>query len=137
MPTLIAFRSLVSGDFHGECAHVVPFSFWGGFDVASGTIIEPSHPSFGQCLTGKIMVTTSGRGSSSSSSVLAEAIRLKTAPRAIVIREIDSILATGSLVAREMYDLVCPVVQIAGHDWDKINLAKQIQVHGDTLEWTN
>ena len=44
----------------------------------------------------------SGRGSSSSSSVLAEAIRAGTAPAAIVLGEADPILALGAIVAREL-----------------------------------
>jgi predicted aconitase with swiveling domain len=52
----------------------------------------------------------SGRGSSSSSSVLAEAIRAGTAPAAIVLSEPDPILALGAIVARELYGRTIPVV---------------------------
>jgi predicted aconitase with swiveling domain len=46
---------------------------------------------------------TAGRGSSSGSSVLAEAIRLRTAPAAIVLQRRDAIVATGALVAWQLY----------------------------------
>ena len=52
----------------------------------------------------------SGRGSSSSSYVLAEAIRAGTAPAAIVLREADGIVALGAIVARELYGTSVPVV---------------------------
>jgi uncharacterized protein len=52
----------------------------------------------------------SGRGSSSSSSVLAEAIRAGTAPIAIVLFEPDPILALGAIVARELYGRTIPIV---------------------------
>lgn len=52
----------------------------------------------------------SGRGSSSSSSVLAEGIRAGTAPMAIVLLEPDPILALGAIVARELYGRTIPVV---------------------------
>ena len=55
----------------------------------------------------------SGRGSSSSSSVLAEAIRAGTAPAAIVLGEADPILALGAIVARELYGTTIPVVVTA------------------------
>jgi len=56
-----------------------------------------------------------GRGSSSASSVLAEAVRLGTAPVAIVLSEPDEIVALGSLVAEEIYGTVMPVV-VAGDE---------------------
>jgi predicted aconitase with swiveling domain len=52
----------------------------------------------------------SGRGSSSSSSVLAEAIRCGTGPAGIVLAEPDPILVVGALVAARLYGLACPVV---------------------------
>jgi uncharacterized protein len=52
-----------------------PLSFWGGVDVETGAIIDRSHPDLGKNIGGKILMMPSGRGSSSSSSVLAEAIR--------------------------------------------------------------
>jgi predicted aconitase with swiveling domain len=54
----------------------------------------------------------SGRGSSSSSSVLAEAIRLGTAPAGIVLREPDPIVVLGAVVARELYGVELPVVAL-------------------------
>jgi uncharacterized protein len=58
-----------------------------------------------------------GRGSSSGSSVLAEAIRRATAPAAIVLAERDPIVTTGALVARALYEIDCPVVLVAAADW--------------------
>jgi predicted aconitase with swiveling domain len=51
-----------------------------------------------------------GRGSSSSASVLAEAVRAGTAPAAIVLGEPDLILSIGSAVAEELYGKRVPVV---------------------------
>ena len=50
------------------------------------------------------------RGSSSSSSILAELLRLGVGPSAIVLGEPDEILVVGSLAAGELYGAVCPVV---------------------------
>lgn len=57
-----------------------------------------------------ILVLPGGRGSSSSSAVLAEAIRLGTAPRGIVLGAPDPILTVGAIVARFLYGLACPIV---------------------------
>lgn len=87
-----------------------PLSFWGGFNAETGNIIDHSHPGFGQCLTGQLLYLPSGRGSSSSSSVLAEAIRLGTAPAAILLGEPDPLIVTGALVASMLYGSICPVL---------------------------
>jgi predicted aconitase with swiveling domain len=87
-----------------------PLSLWGGMDVKTGTIITHSHPQCGQNLAGRVLVMQGGRGSSSSSSVLAEAIRRGNAPVGIVINRPDPILTVGAIVARTLYGLRCPIV---------------------------
>jgi predicted aconitase with swiveling domain len=102
----------------GEAAAVAivlseALSFWGGIEVETGTIINRSHPELGQCVAGRILVMPSSRGSSSSSSVLAEAIRRGTAPAGILLGLPDPILTVGSIVAKSLYDLRCPIVVCA------------------------
>jgi predicted aconitase with swiveling domain len=105
---------LVAGTAAGPILRLTePLSFWGGMDVATGCVIDQHHPQVGICLTGAILVMPAGRGSSSSSSVLAEAIYAATAPAAIILSEPDVIVALGALVAKELYGLVCPVVVMA------------------------
>ncbi|MFN8445944.1 MAG: DUF126 domain-containing protein [Caldilineaceae bacterium] len=99
----------------GEVVRIAPLSFWGGVDSSSGRIIDPHHPDCGLILTGKIVLMPRARGSSSSSSVLAECIRRGTAPRAIVLEEADPIILIGALVAEELYGLHMPVL-IAKHE---------------------
>ena len=93
-----------------------PVSFWGGIDVASGRIIDRSHPSAGVSITGLVLVMPGARGSSSSSSILAEMMRLGTAPAAIVLAIADPILPVGALIAESLYAKQCPIVvcEIAG-----------------------
>ena len=96
--------TLVAGSAEGEALVLdEPLSFWGGVDPATGEVIDVHHPQRGANVTGRILVMPSGRGSSSSSSVLAEAIRAGTAPAAIVLLEADPIIALGAIVARELY----------------------------------
>ncbi|RWI20582.1 MAG: DUF126 domain-containing protein [Mesorhizobium sp.] len=85
-------------------------SFWGGIDVETGEIIDHSHPCLGQNVAGRILVMASGRGSSSSSSVLAEAIRRGTAPAGIILQRPDPILPVGAIVAEFLYDISMPLV---------------------------
>jgi predicted aconitase with swiveling domain len=86
-----------------------PLSFWGGVDPATGEIVDRRHPQWGERVTGRVLVMPSGRGSSSSSTVLAECIRAGTAPAAILLRHPDEILALGALVAEELYGRTVPV----------------------------
>lgn len=107
-------RFLIGGEAEGPALVLSEaLSFWGGIDAESGRIIDHSHPDLGKVVAGTILVMPGGRGSSSSSSVLAEAIRLGTAPRGIVLARPDPILAVGAIVAHSLYGLSCPIVVCA------------------------
>jgi hypothetical protein len=104
---------LVPGEAAGTVFRLeAPLSFWGGLDPTTGYIIDQRHPQVGENLSGRVLVMEYGRGSSSSTGVLAEAIRLGTAPLAIVLAEVDMIVMLGSLVANELYGTSCPVVVV-------------------------
>lgn len=104
-------RVLAGGEAEGLTLVLsAPLSFWGGIEAATGRIIDRSHPDLGTCITGRVLVMPGGRGSSSSSSVFAETIRRGTGPAAIVLGSADPILTVGSLVARFLYGIRCPVV---------------------------
>jgi predicted aconitase with swiveling domain len=60
------------------------------------------------------------RGSSSSSSVLAESVRSGCAPAAILLGEPDLILAVGAAVAEELYGARVPIVHLGHGDLDAI-----------------
>jgi predicted aconitase with swiveling domain len=79
-------------------------------DPATGELIDAHHPQRGARMTGRVVVMPSARGSSSSASVLAEAVRAGTAPAAIILGEPDLILAVGAAVAEELYGVVVPIV---------------------------
>jgi predicted aconitase with swiveling domain len=87
-----------------------PLSLWGGLDVETGRVIDRSHADLGACVSGRVLVMQGGRGSSSSSAVLAEALRLGTGPVAIVLATPDPILTVGALVAERLYGVRCPIV---------------------------
>jgi uncharacterized protein len=107
-------RILVDGHATGPALVLdEPLSFWGGLDPATGEIVEAGHPQRGQVVTGRILMMPSGRGSSSSATVLAEAIRAGTAPAGIVLGEPDDIVVIGALVAAELYGSRVPVLLAA------------------------
>ncbi len=68
-----------------------PISLAGEFDAAPGIVVGRRSALRGECLTGRILVYRSGRGPSSTSSILAEALRRGTAPAAIVNVSVEHI----------------------------------------------
>lgn len=119
-------RTLVPGEAQGPLLVLEEsVSLWGGVDVGSGEIIEASHPQFGHSISGTILVLPHGRGSSSSSSVLAELLRIGAGPAGIVLDEADSILVVGVLVAETLYGVSCPIIvdQVDGKTGDMWRIA--------------
>ena len=108
-----------------------PLSFWGGIDPATGRVIDRTHPDLVARVTGTILVMTGGRGSSSSSSVLAEALRRGTGPAGIVLAVPDPILTVGALVAESLYGIHCPIVVA---EIDGIGSGNRLRIDGESLE---
>lgn len=97
-----------------------PLSFWGGVHESTGAIIDTHHPQHGASVAGKILVMPAGRGSSSSSSVLAEVIRGGVGPVAIVLGERDPIVALGAMVGEALYQRTVPVVVLAPEAYARV-----------------
>ena len=70
-------------------------------------------PKYGAVVSGKVLVMRAGRGSSSGSAVLAEALRRGTGPAAILLSERDGIVAAGAIVASRLYGVSCPVFLVS------------------------
>ncbi len=114
-----------------------PLSFWGGLDATTGQIIDQRHPQAGASVSGTVLFMETGRGSSSASSVLAEAVRLRTAPAAIVMLEPDEIVALGAIVAGELYGIALPVVVVDRELFRSFRTGEQISVRGSTIARTD
>jgi uncharacterized protein len=127
-------RCLVEGRASGTALVLDdPLSFWGGVDPETGRLIDAHHARHGSTVTGRILVMPSGRGSSSSSYVLAEAIRAGTGPAAIVLAQADPILALGAIVARELYGVVIPVVVLDASAHALIAEGAAVEIAGSTV----
>ncbi|HEV8163855.1 MAG TPA: DUF126 domain-containing protein [Actinomycetota bacterium] len=128
----LAGRALLAGEAVGPALVLeAPLSLWGGMDPRTGRITDHHHPQFGATATGHILVLPAGRGSSSSSSVLAEAIRLETAPLAILLAEPDEILVLGALVAEYLYERTCPILVLPEGAISAIATGDHLTVSGD------
>jgi predicted aconitase with swiveling domain len=108
-------------------------SLWGGMDPATGELIDAHHPQRGANLAGRVVVMSSGRGSSSSASVLAEAVRAGTAPAAILLGEPDLILAIGAEVAAELYGRRIPILALRPDELAAITDGAEVSVGPDGI----
>lgn len=106
----MTYRVVVPGEAHGTLVRLEdPLSLWGGLDPETGRVIDVSHPQHGLSLAGLVVWMPRGRGSSSSSTVLAETMRRHTAPAGLILNVAEPILVIGSLVGQHMYDVSCPI----------------------------
>lgn len=104
-------ETLCGGQGEGELLWLdEPLSFWGGTALDTGMIVDAHHPQHGIPLAGRVVVMSASRGSSSSSSVLAEQIRAGVAPAAILLASRDAIVTLGALAAAEVYGIRLPIV---------------------------
>jgi uncharacterized protein len=125
-------RVLAAGHAVGQALVLEePLSLWGGMDPGNGELIDGRHPQRGALLAGRVLVMPSVRGSSSSSSILAEAVRAGHAPAAILLGEVDLILAVGAAVAEELYSVRVPVLVLSAGDLASIREGQQLGVEED------
>lgn len=129
---MIVARTLHKGAAEGEVlALTAPLSFWGAFDPRTGIIIDIHHPQQGQCMSGKILTMRETRGSGTAPGGMAEAIRLGTAPAAIILVKPDINLAIGAMVAETLYGRSCPVVSVNEDDYRRLTEAPALAIAVD------
>lgn len=112
---------LVGGPIDGEVLRLEePLSFWGGFDAATGTVIDRTHPQAGASLTGKVVAMPGSKGSSGTPGVLGESIRRGTGPAAMVVTKSDINLVAGALTAEALYGTPCPILLVDLADFETL-----------------
>ena len=105
-----------------------PLSFWGGYDWKTGEIIDRRHMLSGAVARDKILAIPCTRGSSTTTAVLLEAIRAKTAPAAIITTETDFFFALASVVADELYTSPLPLVSLSEEDFSRLETNDIVQI---------
>ena len=125
-------RVIIRGEARGKAlvSHE-PLSFWGGYDWKSGEIIDRRHMLSGSIAKDKILAVPFARGSSTTTAVLLEAIRAKTAPAAIITTDTDFFFALASVVADELYTSPLPLVALAAKDFVQLRTDDEIQIMRD------
>lgn len=122
-------EALVSGKATGDILWSEdPLSFWGGYDQYTGRIIDERHPLFDQNGKGKIVAIPGTRGSSTTTAVLLEAIRLENNPVGFIVTDRDTFLALASIVAKEMYDRELPVIMVTIEEFAQLGKARSARI---------
>jgi predicted aconitase with swiveling domain len=103
-----------------------PIGFLGGVDPETGVVVEGGHPLEGQCVTGRVLVFPTGKGSTVGSYTLYRMARAGTAPAAIVNAESEAIVALGAIMAG--------IPMIDEIDISQITTGDLLHLRGERLE---
>lgn len=111
-------RVLVAGEASAQLLYSdEPLSFWGGYDAATGEIIDRRHQLSGQIAAARVLAIPFTKGSSTTTAVFLEAVRAGAAPAAVLTATPDAFLSLASIVADEMYGRPVPVIAFAAEDF--------------------
>ena len=125
----ITGKHVISGSASGiALVSSEPLSFWGGYDWKSGEITDRRHPLSGSNAKGRILVIPFARGSSTTTAVLLEAIRVGTAPSGIITTGNDFFFALASVVANELYAKPLSLVAVSENDFARFQTGDQIEI---------
>ncbi|MEM2918511.1 MAG: DUF126 domain-containing protein [Candidatus Altiarchaeota archaeon] len=80
-----------------------PISFFGCVDIETGRIIEKNHELYGKSIKNKILVFPYGKGSTVGSYALYRLKKNKVAPKGIINKECEPIVAIGAIIS----DIAC------------------------------
>jgi uncharacterized protein len=93
-------RPIYAGQAQGEALVTrMAISFYGGVDPETGVVVEPGHELEGRCISGKILVFPTGKGSTVGSYTLYRLKAAGLAPAAVINRECETITAVGCIIA--------------------------------------
>jgi predicted aconitase with swiveling domain len=124
---ILKVRKIVGGRAEGEAlVSRDPVSFYGGVDPETGVVTERGHAVEGECVTGRVFVFPTGKGSTVGSYVIYRMKKLGTAPAAMVNLETEAILATGCVISE------IPLVdKIGEEDFRKLRSGMTLRINAD------
>lgn len=93
-------RIIYKGKAEGEALVTsMPISFYGGVDPNTGIVLEKGHDLEGVSIKDKILVFPQGKGSTVGSYTLYRMKKNNTAPRGLVNKETETIVAVGAIIS--------------------------------------
>ncbi|MEE9151679.1 MAG: DUF126 domain-containing protein [Thermoplasmata archaeon] len=124
-------RMIYPGNVEGEAiVSKEPIGFYGGIDAKTGIVIEKGHELEGENVKDKILVFPFGKGSTVGSYVIYGLKKNGVAPKAIVNKETETIVATGVILAGIPCVDGIEIEQIKTGDKLKVNADEGIVEHG-------
>ena len=134
MADIIHADVIIPGNVTAEVlAAEEPLSFWGGYSQETGEIIDRRHPLSGQNAAGRILAVPFSRGSSTTTAVLLESLRAKTAPAAILTSTPDAFFALASIIADELYQSPIPLLVISQADLFSLLTGDRLRITAEGL----
>ncbi len=128
-------RSISKGEAKGEVMiSKEPIGFYGAVNPETGEFIEEGHELEGKNISGKILVFPKGKGSTVGSYVLYGLAKNNKAPKAIINKETETIVATGCILG----EIPC-VDKLEKDPLKNLSEGEKLKVNGDqgTIEKMN
>lgn len=120
-------RKIVGGKAEGEViVSRKPLSFLGGVDPKTGIVTDAESDIRGQSIAGKILVFPRGKGSTVGSYVIYALKKNNKAPKAIIVGEAETIVATGAIIS--------DIPMVDGVDISKLRTGMKVRVDADSGE---
>ncbi|MBN1214725.1 MAG: DUF126 domain-containing protein [Candidatus Lokiarchaeota archaeon] len=116
-------RKIYKGIASGEAIVTTQgISFFGGVDPESGIVVEKDHELEGQSISDKVLVFSTGKGSTVGSYTMYQMKKGNNAPLAIINETIDTIIAVGCIIS----EIPC----VDKIDISKIKTGQRVTVDG-------
>jgi len=132
MVTRAVGRPIIPGEARGPVLlSENSLSLWGGIDPKTGEIIDHRHDRYGESVVGRIFALPSEKGSSTGSAVLLEIMRIGKGPAAIITHNLAPILALGSIIARELYDVELPILLVTEDEFSALSDGEMVHIDQD------
>ncbi|WP_297067847.1 DUF126 domain-containing protein [Thermococcus sp.] len=120
-------RKIVGGKARGELiVSQKPLSFLGGVNPETGVVTDAESDIKGKSIAGKILAFPRGKGSTVGSYVIYALRKNGKAPKAMVVGEAETIVATGAIIAG--------IPMVDGIDVSKLKSGAVAEVNGDSGE---
>ncbi len=117
-------RKIVGGTAEGELiVSRKPLSFLGGVDPETGVVTDAESDIRGESIAGKILAFPRGKGSTVGSYVIYALKKNGKAPKAIILSEAETIVATGAIIAG--------IPTVDGIDVSKLKSGQRVRVNAD------
>ena len=117
-------RKIVGGTAEGELiVSRKPLSFLGGVDPETGVVTDAESDIRGKSIAGKVLAFPRGKGSTVGSYVIYALKKNGKAPKAIILSEAETIVATGAIIAG--------IPTVDGIDVSKLKSGQRVRVNAD------